>query len=140
MTKIKRKYITYYMPGSFMPETSTNQVSSFAIPKEIPRDVYGFQFTETEYVIDGKKEYEGDTKTEKEFHLIGMAIPASLIPDDDNNRILKSNITNNSPTQEGVKTHLGNWQIRDKNNVVHDPKIFTFVTPLIYKNIKSDAA
>lgn len=139
MKKETRKFITYYMPGSFVAETVTERVNSFDIPKSVPLDCYAFKFHSTEFVIDGKKEFAGDTKQDKAFHLIGKPVPASQLPQDDQHRILRSNIECNSPTKRGVLTHLGNWQMEDKHTVIHDPKSFTFTKPLIWKNIKSTA-
>lgn len=137
MQKLKRKFITYYMPGTLFPETSSAEVKSFDVPKSVPLDCYGFSFSETEFVVDGKKEFSGETKQDKRFFLIGESVPLAQIPDDDKHSILRSNIEFNSPTKMGVKTHVGNWQMEAENTVVISPSSLKFTKPLIWKNIKT---
>jgi hypothetical protein len=139
MQTIKRKYITYDMPGSFFPESHTQEVKSFDIPESVPLDCFAFQFHETEFVVNGKKEYEGDTVKQNKRHFIGWLVPLAKMPKGEKYAILCGNIERNSPTKTGIKTHLGNWQQEDKGSIVHAPSDFTFTKPLIYKNIKGFA-
>ena len=138
--KTTRKYITIQMPGSFFPEETVQRVESFDVPKKLPLDCFAFQFHETEFIVDGKKEYEGDTKRQDKRHLIGWKVPLANIPNDDRHSILRCNIECNSPTKTAVRTHLGNWQAHDKNVIVHDPSEFAFTAPLIWKKIKQISA
>lgn len=137
---IKRKFITFYTPGTFFPESVTQEVQSYDIPRKIPRDVYAFQFSETSFSIEGGEEFRGKTEDKSSRHYIGSVVHVDDIPNTDQLRILRGNITSNSPTKEGIKTHLGNWQIFNHNSVVHSPSEFEFSEPLIWKNIKSEAA
>lgn len=139
-TKENRKFITFYLPGSFFSEEVTQPVESFAIPKQIPRDAFAFAFSQYDVVIDGGKEFKGDTKFERAKHMIGRIVHADDIQPTKDNNILIGNIRNNSPTQEGVRTHLGTWQTKDEDTVIHAPSEFEFIEPLIWKNIQSEAA
>jgi hypothetical protein len=112
-----RIFITYLFPGSFFPEEITIRVLSASIPKTIPKDCFGFRFTETEFVIDGEKEFIGKSKPLGKTYIIGEAIPLVKIPDEidgRDTRILKGNIEFNSPTKTAIRTHLGNWQQEDE--------------------------
>lgn len=135
----KRIFITYLFPGAFFPESSSEVVKNTDMPTTIPADCYGFYFTETEYVVDGKKEFVGETKTLTKTFIIGEAIHVDKIPEFDRKQdteILKSNIRNNSPTKTGIKTHLGNWQIESETMVAVSPSRFKFDKPMIYENME----
>jgi hypothetical protein len=128
-------------PGAFFPENVDERVKDASIPKTVPSDCYGFYFSETEYAIglDGK-EFVGQTKRLGKTVMIGELIHVDDIPDIDSqgrdNDILKSNIKYNSPTKQGIKTHLGNWQLKDRDVVVMSASEFKFGKPVVYKNLK----
>jgi hypothetical protein len=139
MKKEKRIFMEMLFPGSFFPESNTKQVESADIPKSIPMDCYGFSFSETEYVIDGKNEYAGETKKLGKTYIIGEAVPLDKIPDmidGRDTRILKGNIDCNSPTKTAIKTHMGTWQMEDGYHTSISPNRFKFDPPLMYKNFK----
>jgi hypothetical protein len=131
--------ITYLYPGTFFPESFSEQVKSTDIPMMVPADCYGFYFTETEVATDlNGKEFMGKTKTINPTYIIGEAIHVDNIPLIDRGQdtdILKTNIRNNSPTKTGIKTHLGNWQMETENMVAISPKRFKFGNPTIYKSV-----
>ena len=135
--KITRKYINYSIPGAFFAETSSKEVDSFDIPKEMPADVYAFNFSETDYVVEGKEEFVGKTRHIGPTYYIGKAIPVDKIPDvDENGRgndILKRNIKSNSPTKTGIKCHTGNWQMVDKNTKVLSESQFKWKKALFWE-------
>jgi len=126
MKKTTIKYITYLYPGIFFPETDGKEVKSYELPKILPKNCYGFSFSETDYIQDGKESYTGKTRNHGKTYLIGEKIKAQDIPNTENNHILISNINCNSPTKTGVKTYMGNWQIFDRNTIVVPPEKFTF--------------
>ena len=137
----KRIYITYLYPGSFFPEFSSKRVNSDKLPTEVPSDCFGFYLEETEFAVDGNgREFEGDTKRLGKTYIIGEAIHVDKIPDVQidgrSNNILKSNISGNSPTKTGIKTHLGNWQMEDEYHVAISPTKFKFGKPELYPNLK----
>jgi hypothetical protein len=135
----KQLKIVYLYPGSFFPETSSKTVKSTDIPKTIPADCFGFYFTETEIAHVDDKEFIGETKTVSKTYIIGEAIHVDNIPEIDRGQdteILKSNIRNNSPTQTGIKTHLGNWQMETGTMVAISPRRFKFGKPTIYESCK----
>lgn len=136
----KRIFITYLFPGIFFPEEITKQVKTTDMPTTVPSDSFGFYFTETEYVVDGEKEFVGKTKTLTKTFLIGEAIHVDNIPSIDrgqNTDILKSNIRSNSPTKTGIKTRLGNWQWEDETREAVSPSKFKFGKPEIYKKVET---
>lgn len=133
MKKETRIYITYLFPGSFVPEEATRQVKNTDIPKTIPRDCFAFRFHETEFVIDGKKEFVGKSKDLSKTYVVGEAIPLAKLPKDEAHAILRSNIEHNSPTKTAIKTHLGNWQMEDANHVAIPVSKFTLGDPMYYK-------
>lgn len=137
MKKITKKFITYYIPGTFFPETSTKQVDAWDIPHSVPKDCYGFSFHEVEYAVDGKgEEFVGKSNKDKNIYFIGEIIHHNDIPDTDASgrsmSILKSNIQGNSPTHEGIKCRMGNWQCMDKNVVVVAENKFKYTKGVIY--------
>lgn len=135
----KRLFITYLFPGTFFPESSEKLVKSTDIPTTVPADCYGFYFSETEYAVDGQKEFIGKTKRLGKTIMIGESIHVDNIPAMDRGQdtnILKCNIENNSPTKRGIKTHLGNWQMEDKDTIAMPASSFEFGKPMIYENWK----
>lgn len=139
MKKENRIFIHFLYPGSFFPEQTCERVETTNLPKTVPSDCFGFYFTQTEYVIDGKEEFAGKTKTLSKTYIIGESILVDDIPDKEggrDNNILKSNITCNSPNKRGIKTHIGNWQWEDEYRVAISPRLFEFTDPVVYKNFK----
>jgi hypothetical protein len=132
--KETRKYITYYMPGSFFPESHTERVESFVTPKTLPKDCFGFDFHETDFIVDEGKDFAGATRKVGVRNLVGWIVPMNDIPDNDNYSILKGNIERNSPSKEAVRTRMGNWQMNDGDNTVLDPSSFSYSEPLFWKN------
>lgn len=133
----KRLTITYLFPGVFFSESSSEQVKTINIPTTIPADCYGFYFTETEYAIDGEKEFVGDSKRVGKMVVIGEKIHIDDIPEIYQGRptdILKSNIRNSSPTKTAIKCQTGNWQMEDENTIVMSPSKFKIGKPMLYPN------
>lgn len=134
----KRITITYLYPGSFFSEKSSERVKSTDIPKTVPADCYGFYFTETEVAVSLEgKEFIGDSKSLGKTYIIGEAIHVNDIPeflDGQDTDILKTNIRNNSPTNKGIKTHIGTWQAENDTTVAISPEQFEFGKPKIYEN------
>lgn len=137
--KITKKFVTFSFPGSFVSEESTHEVQSFEIPA-IPSDCFGFRFHETDYLKDGDEEYVGKTRYQDKVYLIGEKVHIDAIPETSENRILRANIRNNSATHEGVKTHLGNWQLVDENTIILSPEEVRFTKPAIYENFRDKSS
>lgn len=140
MKKEKNITITYLFPGSFFSESSEENVRDTNIPKSIPADCFGFEFYETEYIIDEstKKKFTGERKKIGKTYLIGDLIHIDDIPEIDefgrNCDILKANIRCNSSSKRGIKCRTGNWQLDNGEVIVLSPSEFKITEPRLYKN------
>ena len=126
MKKTTQTLIKYSFPSLLFAADATEEVNSTSIPKKLPRNCFAFRFGSQDIVTDGKDVYTKPVKWKKKVYIIGKTIKLRDIPDTDKNRILRSNIENNSPFKTGILTHLGNWQCFDENTEVLDVKSFSF--------------
>jgi hypothetical protein len=128
----KRTFITLRFPGSFLPEEITEEVASPLIPKEIPRDCYGFSFSQDQAATVGGIKMTSQRLPLPLEYIVGWEIPLKEIPDTNEFRILRANVENNSERKMAIRTRMGNWQISDFVYVI-DPDEFTYGEPRIYK-------
>jgi hypothetical protein len=109
-----RHYVTYYMPGTLMPETTSREVdswdSSMAREKALRtgwRRPFCFEFTTRERQDD---EFDSrETARSKRFYLGGEVIALADIPATPEYSILRLNISA-IPGQRAIKCITENWQ------------------------------
>jgi len=109
---MKKKYIEFFYPGSFVSESSVCQYKKGA---KIPDGAYAYRtFTRIESVIDGKKVKSEPTYNEGTFYApeakVTLAADVEREYPGDENRILRSNVLGNKlpaviKTRGGI--HLG---------------------------------
>lgn len=113
-----KHYVEFYYPGSFVSETSTEEIESRTANFEIPKYCFGFMFfDQEETLLDGETLY-GNRKNKSNFFYFGKAYTLAEVkktfPDA---RILISNMKGNG-WDSVVKTRRGNFQPLEKEDVV----------------------
>lgn len=132
MNHMRNRYTAEYLyPGSFFPESIHREIDAPTLQAAIaaaPQETEGtyfvkdgwyaveiFTITEKRFVADdGEETWIKQGKPEKHTAIVGHLVHIDSIPDDDEHRILRSNVRSNSREPwvgYAVKTRAGNWQV-----------------------------
>lgn len=130
---IKKTYVEFVYPGSFMNEYSSQEVKSRDAEVELPKGAFAYRFFDHETVKVGNKTFTGDRSnvsglTYVDGEVLSVEDVKKSVP---NSRTLVSNMEGNG-WDYVVKTKRGNFQPLEKGDSVTqdgkaiypDPKAF----------------
>ena len=115
----------YLYPGSLFPENVQRSLTEPTLGQAVAvqPDEEGYfrkdgwfavkilSITEKRYTADGDETWVREGKPTTHSYIVGKRVHVDDIPDTDDNRILRWNISINSDDGFGVLTRCGNWQI-----------------------------
>jgi hypothetical protein len=115
---MKKTYVEFYYPGSFMSESSSHEVESRDRPASIPVNAYAYSFYDREEtVVDGEK-LVGLIKNRSPMTYFGQTMTIDEVKRNvPNCNILVSNMECNG-WEKVVRTKLGNFQPLNEGDVV----------------------
>ena len=120
---VRKTYVEFLYPGSFMSESWTTQVKTRDVSKlKVPKNSFAFKFFDIISVVveaDGKKiELTSEAINESSKHYYGgkLYTVAELKREFPMQRILISNVESNG-YKKAIKCRTGNWQPFEKTDV-----------------------
>lgn len=115
---MKKTYIEWFYPGSFVSETRTEPVEDRSKPSKISKTAYAYRFFDREEIQQGRETLRGKPKNYSPMYYFGEEFTAEeALNDDSFGDIAKSNIKVNE-FKRVVRTKLGQiFPLEDKDRV-----------------------